>query len=54
MAVAFLMFFERFGYAAKPSDVKYMPWELNAAKRMVTIEWTRWIHSVVNRRETCA
>jgi hypothetical protein len=34
--------FERIGYAARPSDMKYVPWELNAAMRMVAIEWMRW------------
>jgi hypothetical protein len=54
MAIAFPMLFEHFGYAARPSDVKYMPWELNTAKRMVAIEWTRWVHNEVNQRETSA
>ena len=27
--------------------MKYVPWELDAAKRIVTIEWTRWVDVLV-------
>jgi hypothetical protein len=45
---------ERFGYAARPSDMKYAPWELDAAMRMVAIESTRWVCYEVRRWEICA